>query len=73
MFAGDKGPSTQHTCGHAPNLTFPMLGRGAASRASEPCLFVTKVRAFNAQVISSLYFHITLLISVSNRSTAISV
>ena len=51
MFAGDKGPSTQRACALFNCFRYSDAEQQAeheASRASESCLLVIKIRVFNA-------------------------
>ena len=51
MFASDKGPSTQRACALFNCFRYSDAEQQAeheASRASESCLLVIKIRAFNA-------------------------
>ena len=50
MFSGDKGPSTQPACTLFNNFLYLDVEQQAeheASQASESCLLVIKIRAFN--------------------------
>ena len=54
MFAGDKGPSTQRACVFFNCFRYSDAEQQAeheASRASESCLLVIKIRAFNTREI----------------------